>query len=296
MPAPAETLRDPSTCGENLFAIANRAIELAPVHCVDCGAYHVRIPASRAVGVRVSIESDRALIIGMVRDALANVPERRERVIKIAGSADTGLLATCAHAAAGCGEGVLERTHFSVVDLCGTPLALCSEFALLHGLHYTPIQEDILAHTPTPVADVVLMHSALRFLTPDSHVSALRHIARWLAPGGRIILSNAASERTSEHIDELRWLKDEALRRITLATGEGRIRWPDAARKLQLGLRESSDKSIGRLLGLASVDEALSAFKKAGLQPLECDVHVLPSQIPGVSPRKRLLAVLVNPS
>jgi hypothetical protein len=141
-------LLDPESCGENLVQNANRIAELAAILCLGCADYHVRRAVQRAAGVRLSIAHDRARIIRLIFDFLATFPPEEKTSINIVipGSADTGILSTCAHAAASHGLAMLNRCRFTVIDLCPTPLTLCREFAERYGISLETCQGDLSNH------------------------------------------------------------------------------------------------------------------------------------------------------
>ncbi len=79
---------------------------------------------------------DRPELIKLIKGILAEKAATAGSIdILIPGSADTGILATAAHAAAVLGQAVLDRCRFTVIDRCPTPLILCSEFGARHHLN-----------------------------------------------------------------------------------------------------------------------------------------------------------------
>ena len=96
------SLLDPVSCGEDLLHNASRVSELAPGHCAGCADYHIRSSAHRCAGIPKGIAFDRPQLTEMIRKIVAERVAATDTTIDIVipGSADTGILATCAHAAA----------------------------------------------------------------------------------------------------------------------------------------------------------------------------------------------------
>ena len=185
-------LLDPVSCGENLLLNVVRFSELAPDHCADCADYHIRYAAHRFTGISKGIALDRPYLIDLIRTCIKERIAASNAMIEIVipGSADTGILATCAHAAATLGAASLNRCRFTVLDRCPTPLILCQEFAARHQLSLRTCQVDLQNLFQHYTADLIVAHSILRFINQSEQVTILDKFASWLRPGGRIIVSN----------------------------------------------------------------------------------------------------------
>jgi SAM-dependent methyltransferase len=192
---------------------------LAPIHCTDCNGYHLDRARRR---LHAPAALDRPEIVRLLRDWLAD-PRRAGGAVDvlIAGSGDTNLLATCAEAAAA--EHAWVR--YTVLDRCQTPLELCAEFARRNGLDAQIHRIDMAAPQGVFAADVIVVHSLLRFLPGEAHLLAMRALRRWLKPGGVVIFSHrlidGSADATSPihraeygSIDPLRRLLAEAGLRI----------------------------------------------------------------------------------
>jgi hypothetical protein len=188
-------LSDPVSCGEDLAYNARRAMELAPLYCGDCEDYHYLSPARRlAAGPgKAGIEADRPRLFQLIADhVIAQGKVSGEAIdVVIAGSNDTGLLSTCAHAALSATSDASSRVRFTVLDRCQTPLLLCAEYAARHGIVLKADAVDLVETENRYPADILLHHSLLRFLPLDRRVAVLRKFAGWLKPGGRIIFSTS---------------------------------------------------------------------------------------------------------
>ena len=90
------SLLDPATCGEDIARMASRMTEIAPALCSDCAAYHIRFAVTRCVAPKKGIAMDRPHIIRHLQQILVDRMRGSGDTIEIviAGSSDTGLLAT----------------------------------------------------------------------------------------------------------------------------------------------------------------------------------------------------------
>jgi hypothetical protein len=201
---PPSSLVDPLTCGEDLLQNAARISELAPDNCVGCADYHIRSAAHRCAPVPKGIGFDRPELITLVKQILAEKTDTAGSIgILIPGSADTGILATAAHAATMLGQAVLDRCRFTVIDRCPTPLILCREFGARHPLEVHTVQSDLVTTSHRFEADIILVHSVFRFIEQSDQVQFLNKLGSWLTAIGRLIISNrlrldAAQETESE--------------------------------------------------------------------------------------------------
>ncbi|MGE0238939.1 MAG: hypothetical protein AB7S59_09505 [Parvibaculaceae bacterium] len=193
MPQAAPPLLDPETCGEDLRQLARRMAEIAPVLCVDCAEYHVKFAMTRCIAPDKSIAVDRPLLIERIQGVLADGSRSPEDFLQIviAGAADTGVLATAAHAAARLRPEIKARCRFTVLDRCRSPLTLCAEFAEQHGLHVETRQVDLPEGAAHVDADLIIAHSFLRFIDRNGQTALLRKFDTWLKPQGRIIVSQS---------------------------------------------------------------------------------------------------------
>jgi SAM-dependent methyltransferase len=201
--ADGPSLSDPVTCGEDLAFNSRRAMELAPRFCGTCEDHHLLSPVRRlAVDAgNQGVEIDRPRLF----EIIAGLINRNGKVdghsidIVIAGSVDTALLASCAHAAHAASGGAFSRVRFTVLDLCRTPLELCREFAARHDLPFTTDAVNLLETENVYPADILLNHSLFRYLPFDRHVATLQKLGSWLKPDGRIVFST--SIKPAEHGD-----------------------------------------------------------------------------------------------
>lgn len=293
---PDSALLDPLSCGEDLVQNANRVAELAPSLCLGCTDYHVRRAVQRAAGVRLSIAHDRAKIIRLILDFLTTFPPEEQAPISIVipGSADTGILSTCAHAAASLGLAMLNRCRFTVIDRCPTPLTLCREFADRYGISLETCQGDLNSPAFSFEADLVVVHSLLRFIAQDSHVELMGMFGSWLSRRGRIIFSNAIrSGDSSETRAETR--KHEFVNRLVDQLVDSKaLNIRESRHGLRSRLRRSMEEGFARPGEIRTPDEAIFLFEKAGLKVIsqeiiQDEIELGPSN---TISRQRFLAVL----
>lgn len=164
---------------------------LAPIHCAACHGYHLA-RARRRLEATSRDALDRDEISRLVRDCLGRLAPGDTVDVLLAGSADTSLLATCAAAASELGG---PAARYTVIDRCRTPLALCDAFAARHGLAVRTASIDLgAAEAGDFAADLIVVHSLLRFLPQAAHRAAMRTLRGWLKPGGRIVFSHRLME------------------------------------------------------------------------------------------------------
>ena len=293
---PTNALLDSSSCGEDLLHNANRMAELAPLHCVDCADYHIRRSVQRASGVPLSIVHDRARIISLITGFLAALPPEGRNLVNIVipGSADTGILATCAHAAAISGPAMLSRCKFTVVDRCRTPLMLCREFAGRYAIKLETCEGDISDPALSFTADLVVVHSLFRFIEPAGQVNLLKTFGNWLSPGGRIIFSIAIRGGGAADIQtDIR--KHEFVNRLVgQMVTENQLNIRESRHDFAARLTRSMRSGFARPGELRSPEEAGILFEKAGLTALSDELIIQKIELDAghAIERHRLLAVL----
>jgi hypothetical protein len=268
----APSLLDPSSCGEDLSHNAERFSALGPQFCSGCADYHIRSALHRYAGSLKFF--DRPELIRLIGGIIADRAARSPGVIEIviAGSADTAILAAAAHAAAMLGAETLQKCRFTVLDRCRTPLLICEEFAAKHGLSFSARRCDLMSAAKPCAADMIIIHSVLRFIPHAEQPALLRRLGSWLAAQGRLVLSN-------------RILLDDEV-----AEAKGEIRKRTAANKAaqealangHLRLAESPEATLGRLtraIGDAegrpgefrSLDEVKALIRQSGLAEISIE-------------------------
>ena len=289
-------LLDPASCGENLLHNAARISELAPAHCKGCADYHIRSAAHRCTGIPKDIAIERPQLIELIRNIIRERADATTSAIEIVipGSADTGILSTCAHAAATLGATYLNRCRFTVLDLCPTPLILCHEYATRHHLSLRTFEVDLTATPEHYDADLIVAHSLLRFINHADQVAVLDKFGSWLKSGGRLIVSNrlkpdGQTEREAEF--RKRTAANSAIAKIIES---GALRTGEPSGKFLDRLQRSMDDGEGRPGEIRSLADARSLFARSqlreiSLQNLTWKIELAPDD---VILRNRVLAVL----
>lgn len=187
----AYPISDPVSCGENLADTARRAIEIAPTLCQGCADYHATFSLWRLSGPLGGVEADRPELIETIGGLLAErIRDKRGPInVVVAAAADTGILATCAHAAWAYAKHELPRISFTVIDRCATPLALCREYGVRHAIAVSTACLDLVTTREMFPADIIVTHSLFRRLTSEARRKIHSDFANWLAPGGYIVSS-----------------------------------------------------------------------------------------------------------
>jgi hypothetical protein len=242
-----DTLIDSATYGEDLAGNLERVLKIAPRHCADCTDYHIRCVAHRATGERFGIDLDRGELVAATQAVISRGLSSRPRLdIVIAGSADTGVLATVAHAAARLGEEALRRCRFTVLDLCPTPLLLCRHFAAGHGLDFRSATVDLTAPMQKHPADVVVTHSVFRFIDRSLQPGVLEELGSWLKPGGSIVFSNRIKTQSGEEERADTANRGARNERFAALTASGALQVADRRDEIMLRLDRSMRDQEGR--------------------------------------------------
>ena len=278
-------LADPATCGEDLPYNLRRMAELAAIHCRGCADYHIWTAAARMTGRLRSTTADRAGFTALIgRQARERAGSGAIDVV-IAGAADTGILASAAHAATIAGQNIIARCRFTVLDLCPTPLLLCKEFARDHGLVVGTETADITESGGSTMADIIVMHGVLRFIARRRHADALRRLAGQLKPGGRIVVSNRIRpvSNTGAHSGAD---SGEAILRMV---ADGSIECPEPIERFAARIkRYVANNRIRPENELESAEAARALFERAGLSVLQFDVFTEDTYVPGNAIRSQL--------
>ncbi|QKD00811.1 class I SAM-dependent methyltransferase [Mesorhizobium loti] len=292
------TLADPVTYGEDLPGNLQRVLKIAPSHCADCADYHIRSVAHRTTGERFGIDLDRPELVAVISDIVGRGLSRQSRLdIVIAGSADTGVLATVAHAVALLGDEALRRCRFTVLDLCPTPLLLCEHFADEHGLDFDYAAVDLTAPGRKFPADIVVMHSVFRFIDSRLQPAVLQELGSWLKPGGSIVFSNRIKSASSEESEADLATRGARNERFAAMTAQGEIDVAEGRAAIMVRLDRSVRDHEGRAGEFRTADDLKTMLENGPLPLVRFDEIV--REIGGDGRprfmRKRVLAVLRAP-
>jgi hypothetical protein len=292
----APSLLDPVSCGEDLAHNARRFSELAPDHCAGCVDYHIRSAVHRCAGPPKSV-FDRPELIRLMRKIIDDASLRSDPMINIviAGSADTAVLATCAHAALTLGASILARCRFTVIDRCETPLLICAEFAARHGLHFQARHRDLLSASKPCDADLIVTHSIFRFIERADQAPLLKRLGSWLVPQGRLVFSNRLllDDDGAEARDEIR-KRTAANKAAEDALAKGVLQLSESAKTTLGRLKRSIADAAGRPGEFRSLAEVRALVRQSGLAEISLDCLAWEFAIgPGdLMRRRRVLAVL----
>jgi SAM-dependent methyltransferase len=251
------SLTDPVSCGEDLSFNLRTVSGLAEKYCGSCAGYHVLYAAKRLMPFARIVDLDRkevAATIGkLAAERLASSGSSLEVVI--AGAADTGLLAGAAHGIALVGRAALDRSRFTILDRCRTPLELCRSFGRGHRLTVETDVVDLVADQTRRSADLVVVHSLLRYVPKEAHADLLRKFGQWLRPQGRIVFSGRLEDDdagTGIFEADQRHFGEELRRRIR----DGELQIGDRAEVFDAQLNQRSAEQIagyGDLTGLQAL-------------------------------------------
>ncbi len=183
-------LADPVACGEDLARNLKQMIAIAPRHCDTCADYHIANATHRLLDNAPWKRGGRKTLVDTVRPILAELAARKADPVDVvvAGSADTAVLSSCAHAAWLESESFLDRVRFTVLDRCRTPLIVCEDYAALHGLEVTTNALDLSQTSRKFPANLIILHNLLPFVSVDRQVGLLQTLGGWLREGGRVVL------------------------------------------------------------------------------------------------------------
>jgi hypothetical protein len=175
--------------GESLEHLSNRLKELTPIHCVECGEAHMKWVRHRTSEEKGSFLLHFPELAGSLFHGVKLLKSQgAERLdIMVAGCADTGLLALCAHIARHQRAFPQIRVRFHLLDKCQTPLILCEEFAALHDLAVTTRLCRIPRDDPGFSANLILADSLLRFFPSEEQVGVIQYLARHQEPRGVLV-------------------------------------------------------------------------------------------------------------
>jgi SAM-dependent methyltransferase len=178
---------EPPEIDEPLIDAALRAFDVAPLRCTsECLAYHRLWPWLRVLGLGSSPERHGQFFSEQLRSAARS--DRRIDVL-VSGCADQAMLA---HVAASAPD-----ARVTVVDKCGTPVALCEDYARFRrALDLRGVVGDI-RDLGDGSFDLITSHSFLSQFTPDERPNLVSAWLRLLAPDGRIVTTTRLEPTSS---------------------------------------------------------------------------------------------------
>jgi Methyltransferase domain len=243
---------------EHLCDIAAEAYELSARLCGPCRDLHALWPYIRLSRSSTGVEDEgsklerelRKLITGGLRNVL------------IAGSADTGLLALVARAAAG------QAGNIVVLDICETPLELCRRFARQWAMPIETRRQDLREMDIQQQFDLVLVHGTLHFIAADGRLNALTRIRHAMRPRSRLMLLFNTSEAPTVELAE-KFHTDYAdavlyeLKRLQISL-------PDTRASIRARLLSHSRRRQLREGAFAQSSDAKILLENAGFDVISC--------------------------
>lgn len=289
-------LPDADTYGEDLRGNLQRVLSLAPAHCAGCADYHIRTVAHRATGEPFGIDSDRPQIVAMVAGIAAKLIKMRTGPVDvvIAGSADTGILATVAHAISTTSPQALARCRFTVLDLCPTPLMLCGHYAREHNLDFSCSTADLTALAADFPADLLVLHSVFRFIDSERQPDVLARLCSWIKPGGAMVFSNRIKTSTAEETAADIAHRRQRNERVSAMSAQGDLSFDGDREAVIAGLERSLTTDESRRGEFRDAGQLRRLLEKAPLTLTTFDEIAMPIGGDGrpAFDRKRVLALL----
>jgi Methyltransferase domain len=169
---------------EDLPRLAAEAFRLSRSLCGPCQNYHSLWTYQRIVGA-----SGGDVGTPEVNSVLGRLLSFPGREVLIAGSADTGLLASVLDVAQ-------SDCRIVVLDQCETPLKLCRQLGERLRRQITTLKMNLTQIPFQEQFDVILAHSLLQYIAAKDRLEALRRMSRALRrPDGRLVLVFRTSDR-----------------------------------------------------------------------------------------------------
>lgn len=177
---------------ERLEDLALQAYKLSARVCESCSDLHALWPYIRLSRSSTGVETEASTL----EMALRNLISGGRRNILIAGSADTGLFALVARAAADYSVNIV------ILDICETPLELCRQLAAQWSTSIVTLKQDLLELNVSEQFDLVLVHGTLHFIASQERLNALIRIRNALRPDGSLVLLFNTSKSSAVEIDD----------------------------------------------------------------------------------------------
>jgi SAM-dependent methyltransferase len=228
----------------------------------------------------------------LTESAAAN--DRRIDIV-VAGAADTGILAICAHAANRFLREASHRVRFTVLDQCKTPLALCADYAMRNDIELDAHAVDLVSTAIARSADVVVLHSLFCYIRPESHESVLRKLASWLKPEGRIVFSTEIRSANDEGTGKER--RHQRIAEIKAGVEAGGFTVNEPMDVFYARLENAKKREKSRIFDFENAAQVHELFRRAGLLILSSDQIVKSTDLASgnASRRERIVAVLAAP-
>jgi hypothetical protein len=263
---------------EDLASLAALGFRMSAACAPDCRDYHATWTYRRMMDSVGGVDADRPELLPIIR-SIGSAPDTRRWLL--AGSADSGLLATVAAGLAGA-----DAAEFTLVDRCPTPLAVCRAYADRAGLELKTHLADLTTYRQSVAFDVVIAHSVLGFLPPDRQPGFLAHLRHALRPSGHFVLCTRWGSRTLDRQGR----RERVLKALDSALANGVLSLPEPRADFETRLCSDAGKVDNRSNIPLTVEACDALLREAGFR----DVHVTLSTgatSPFLSQRSRMRAI-----
>ena len=150
--------------------------------CTDsCRGYHQAWPLLQVLQLISGLSVERKEIVQHLQQRNNDL---KVKSVLIAATADFGLLSVLHEAF---GE-TIKDIDVTVVDMCQTPLNLCSAYATQMGFEIETIQENLMYFDKEKKYDVIIGHSILSFIMPNDRYDFIDNLTSHLTSNGQIFL------------------------------------------------------------------------------------------------------------
>jgi len=281
-----------ATFAEDLQAMAGRAYELALEFCGPCANYHIYWTARRAAGIVGGVDADRHLLVKQLANLAKRFTPPGDRGIDllIPGVADSGILAAAVAAIFEVGgRSLLQRTEFTVIDQCATPLKLCEEYSRKHDLKVSTERCKLENYRPDRSFDLVFAHSVLAFFQPEDRARMLSAMANWLKKDGHFVYS--ANLGVSENTGKAARFENIVLPRIGDAVADGRIKLCEEETAFLERCRQRHQGISYESTGFRTLDELHALAESANVEIESVKLADDDDIANGIPRRSRVIAV-----
>jgi SAM-dependent methyltransferase len=243
---------DATPWAEDLAGLAALGFRMSEGCAAGCRDYHATWTYRRIMGSVGGVDADRPELLPIIR-SIGAAPDTRRWLL--AGSADSGLLATAAAGLAGA-----DAAEFTLVDRCSTPLAVCRAYADRAGLRLDTHLADLTAYRRAEPFDVVVAHSVLGFLPPDRQPEFLAHLRHALRPGGHFVLCTRWGSRALDPQGR----KKRVLKALESALAHGALSLPEPRADFEKRLCHDAGKVDDRSYIPLTVEACEALLRAAG--------------------------------
>jgi hypothetical protein len=248
---------------ERLEDLAAQAYKLSGRLCESCSDLHALWPYIRLSRSSTGVEAEASTLEIALRQLISS----GLRNILIAGSADTGLFALVARAAAN------QTVNIVILDICETPLELCRQLAVRWSTPIVTLKRDLLELNASEKFDLVLVHGTLHFIASEERLNALTRIRHALRSAGRLVLLFNTSKPTTVEINDKTHV--EYAKAVLGELQRLHISLPDTEAAMYRRLVAHSRRRVLREGAFGAPSDANLLLQTAGFKVISCiQTHV----------------------